>query len=203
MKLVLIFALLVCLAVPAQATYYEITSGYTPGLTLDNSDSLLMTGGGLDILTLFESSSATIQNTSSLVEGSGGIWEFNLAGDSHLDFSGGELRNLDIGRDATAILSGGRIDSIESSQIAWEWDYGVDPPVWVPNPHITIESLDYSYNAPTNLLTGYWLDGTDFSIQLIDVQGYSSAIENIQFIPEPATLALFGVGGLLLRRKKS
>ena len=202
MKLVLIFALLVCLAVPAQATYYEITSGYTPGLTLDNSDSLLMTGGGLDILTLFESSSATIQNTSSLVEGSGGIWEFNLAGDSHLDFSGGELRNLDIGRDATAILSGGRIDSIESSQIAWEWDYGVDPPEWVTNPHITIESLDYSYNTPTNLLTGYWLDGTDFSIQLIDVNGYSPAIENIQFIPEPATLILLGLGGLLLRRKK-
>ncbi len=46
MKSVLILVLLACLVVPAQATYYEITGGYDPGLTLQNSDSLLMTGGG-------------------------------------------------------------------------------------------------------------------------------------------------------------
>ena len=203
MKSLISLALLLCVVVPVQATYYEfITDVYHPGETLQTGDSLYMTDGGIGILTLLGESTATIEGTSELGQFFGGIWEFNLAGDSHLDFSGGELRNLDIGRDATAILSGGRIDSIESSQIAWEWDYGVDPPEWVTNPHITIESLDYSYNTPTNLLTGYWLDGTDFSIQLIDVNGYSPAIENIQFIPEPATLILLGLGGLLLRRKK-
>jgi hypothetical protein len=203
MKKLLILGVLAYLAVPVQATYYEITTGYTPGLSLQNSDTLLMTGGGIGILDLEVSSSATIEGTDPLEEGSGGIWDLNLVGDSHLDFSGGELRYLDISDNAIATLSGGSILSIESNQVAWQWDYGIDPPVQVPNPHITII---YSGDLPTvdasNILTGLWGDGSEFSIQLIDVQGYSQAIDNIQFVPEPASLLLLGLGGLMLRRKK-
>ena len=52
------------------------------------------------------------------------------------------------------------------------------------------------------MLTGKWLDGLDFSIQLIDVAGYTPTINNITFIPEPASLVLIGLGGLLIRRRK-
>ncbi|MCI0499275.1 MAG: PEP-CTERM sorting domain-containing protein, partial [Planctomycetales bacterium] len=69
--------------------------------------------------------------------------------------------------------------------------------------HITIECLDHFYDTNTKLLTGHWLDTAAFSIQLIDVQGYSSAIQNIQFVPEPATLTLLCFGGFLLRRKRN
>ena len=126
-----------------------------------------------------------------------------MLGYSNLEFYGGEVHELSIGSYATAVLNGGRIDRIGSYQSAWK--YGGDPPELFPNPHITIVcDLDsVNHNIQTNILTGNWLAGVAFEIQLIDVDGYSPAIENIQFIPEPATLLLVGAGGLLLRRKRN
>ena len=204
MKSVLILALLVCLTVPARATYYEITSGYDPGLTLHDSDSLLMTGGGLGDLNLRSNSTAAIKGTSTLSQGSGGIWGIGLWDTSNLNMSGGEVHEIGIHNDATAILAGGMIESIYSYQVVWEWDYGVDPPEQIPNPHI---ALYHSGDVPTvqeiggfDYLVGNWGDGTGFSIYLHDT-GYD-AYGNFDFIPEPATLTLLGLGVFLIRRKK-
>ena len=203
MKKIIGFALLVCLVVPVHATYYEITSGHGT-LGMENSDTLLMTGGGLAILTMFDSSSATITGTSTLSQGFGGIWEIDLAGNSHLDMGGGQVNEIDIGSNATASLRGGLIESIYSYQATTKTEG--DPPQQVPNPHIT---LYYSGDIPTvqeissfNYLVGNWGDGTGFSIYLHDT-GYD-AYANFDFIliPEPATLLLIGLGGFLIRRKK-
>ncbi len=157
---------------------------------------------------MYSDSSAIVQNTSTLNQGFGGLWEAQLFDNSSLEFSGGQLGHLSLFTNATVTLSGGRIDNIYSYQIAWGWDYRVDPAEWVPNPHITII---YSGELPTldanNYLTGLWGNGDPFSIYLSDAPegyGYSPAIENIQFqlIPEPATLLLLSLGGLLLRRKQ-
>ena len=178
-----------------------IEDGYFGALTLENDDTLLMTGGGGDSLTLLDDSSAIIQGTSPLLEGFGGIWEIDQGGYSHLIFEGGELNKLDMHSYATAILSGGLINIIENQQFAWIQEG--DPPVWVPNPHITmvcdVDSI--FHNTGTNILTGDWLDGSAFSIQLVNVDGYSPAIENILFIPEPATLLLIALGAALIRRR--
>lgn len=160
-----------------------------------------MTDGGFDNLILHGDSFATIDGTSGLLEGSGGIWYLDLSNDSNLNMSGGQVHEIAIINNATAYLSGGLIQQIWSQQIAWR--QAGNPPVPVWNPHITIECLDHFYNTNTKLLTGHWLDdGTAFSIQLIDVQGYSPAIQNIQFIPEPVSLFLLGLGGLFLRQRR-
>ena len=68
-------------------------------------------------------------------------------------------------------------------------------------PHITIECESYEYNEVDNSISGNWMNGASFSIQLIDSDDFSPTIDNIQFVPEPASLILLGFGGLLLRRK--
>jgi hypothetical protein len=195
MKKAILYILFVCLFVyPTFATYYEITTDiYTPGLTLQTGDSLYMTDGGFGSLNLHGDLTATIEGTAALVEGSGGIWNLNSAWNSHLDMSGGQVHQLTMNNTATATLTGGLIEAIYSYQI-------------VTNPHIT---LYYSGNLPAvqkiggfNYLVGNWGDGTDFNIYLHNT-GYNT-YGNFEFIliPEPATLLLLSLGGLLIRRKK-
>lgn len=63
---------------------------------------------------MFDYSTAVIESTSMLTEGSGGIWELIQGGYSHLDFLGGEIHQLSVGSYATVALIGGRIDYLES-----------------------------------------------------------------------------------------
>ena len=169
---------------------YEIHSGYTAGLILKNDESLWMTGGGVGLLDLNDYSLAKIYGTTMLIEGSGGIWDLIQGGYSHLDFLGGEIHQLSMASYATATLKGGRIDRLRTHQGAGY-------------PYIDLYCLDWNHNDLTNLLTGHWSDGSAFSIQLLDVAGTVKNIDNINFIiiPEPVTMLLLGLGGLLIRRK--
>jgi len=207
MKKTIFYLIFVCLFTCAGwASYtYEIYNYDINTKTLHNSESILFDQqGGMHMVTLQDESFADILGTSDLVEGSGGIWEIQFGYISNVTMSGGQLHELNINNDATAFLSGGLIQQIWSGQMASESVWDEDTQMWleVATPHITIECLDHAYDTNTNLLTGHWLDdGLSFSILLIDVENYSPAIDNIQFVPEPATLALVSLGGLLIRRK--
>ena len=49
------------------------------------------------------------------------------------------------------------------------------------------------------LLTGFWLDGSEFSIMF---RRSNTLPEQVNLLPEPATLLLLCVGGLVLRKRK-
>jgi hypothetical protein len=149
-----------------------------------------MTGGGGDLLTGKDYSVLDIRNTSPLVVDSGGIWNLTIANNSQLIFSGGHVYELDAFWNTTATISGGQINKIAGAYVYASAD------------HIKIICETYNYNTATKLLTGTWLDNSAFSIQLIDTNGYTTTWSNITIIPEPATLLLLGLGGLLIRRKK-
>jgi len=204
MRLSILVTGILCCAAVAGADYdYVIEDGYFETLTLNDYETLLITGGGGNMLNLFDWSGATIQGTDPLIdEFTGGIWELTQAGYSYLNFSGGEVHEFDIGSYATARFSGGRIDEIWSYQSAWT--YAGDPLELVPDPHIEIVALDWDWDDITNVLTGTWADFSTFDIQLVDRDGYDPVIENITFtiVPEPASLLLIAAGVLLVRKRK-
>jgi hypothetical protein len=196
----------VVLSASAFASYtYVITDGMDfGGLTLTGTQSLLMTGGGGANLNLYFNSSAVIQRTAPYNQSTyprGGIEILSVADYAHLDFPGGEVYEIGLGAYATATLSGGEIDRLYTTQAAWQ--YVGQPPVSVWNPHVEIICKDWDYNTTTKILTGIWGNDSLFNIQLVNVSGYSPTIDNIEFtiIPEPASLLLLTIGGLLLKRK--
>ncbi len=174
---------------------YTISSGYSDDIILKNSQTLLMTGGGVYEITAKDFSAIEINNTAPFAIATGGIANLIMGDNSKLAFSGGDVYRLNIGGFATATLSGGQIYKIYSYQSTA-----------IPNymQHIEIICKDYSFNSMTNKLTGTWADNTTFNIQLVNQIGYSPVIDNIKFtiIPEPATLLLLGLGGVLLRRRQ-
>ena len=168
---------------------YTISDTYVGGVTL-NGESLLITGAGALAIDAFGESYVEVQNTLPLEQFVGGIYDLNLNDFSTMNYYGGETNLFDIRGDGIATFSGGRIDYIRSFQ-----DSDLTK-------HITfIADLD-SIDLTGNLLTGNWLDDSSFSITLQDQTGYDSVYSNINFVPEPATIALFGLGGLLLRKRK-
>jgi hypothetical protein len=110
-----------------------------------------------------------------------------------LDFSGGEVYQLDIRSDAFAVLSGGRIDEMRGYQ------YTSSPK------HIEVICKSWAYNTTTKYLTGVWGDDSAFSTKLVNQSGYVPVIDNIKFtiIPEPASVFLFVGGVCAILRKRS
>jgi len=170
---------------------YTISTTYEYGVEIEGEESLLVTGGGADQIDAWDFSYIEIRDTAPLQMHSGGINVLHLNQTSSLNYYDGETGGLKIYDNATAILQGGQILGIESYQNI------------TGGPHIEIKSDDYDFNLSTNLLAGTWLDGSAFSITLVDQTGYDDVIDNIFFTPEPTSLLLLGLGGLVLRRKKS
>ncbi len=186
----------------AQGAY---TYTYGPGtnfgsMGLEQNESMLVNGGGGRHLDLFYNSYARIESTPPLGTDygggvwAGGIWRIDASGSaSRLEILGGEIGVLDVWNSARVWLYGGRILTIESYQQA----------PTATDKHIDLFCKSYSYNTGNGMLTGLWGDDSAFSIHLVNVAGYTPTIDNINFItvPEPLSLSLLVLGGLLARRR--
>ncbi len=215
--IITMLGLLVLGASLVQAAIYNIGPGDNFGdLGLVDYDTLLMTGGEGHNLSLLGWSSATIEDTAPLIDQyGGGIWAVTTTSYSIFDFNGGEINSVKTWGDSTvnmtggilttlvtnsestAHISGGQIDTLTSNQSLF-FDHSDEQ----FHGRIHIYCLDWEYDSVESLLTGTWEDSSTFNVNLIDGI-YDPTFDNLEFhiIPEPATLFLFTLGGLLLRRR--
>ena len=197
MKLFTIVALLSISALASAGYDYVISDGYFGSMTLMGNQSLLMTGGGGDTLSLRDTSYAEILNTTPYDPYIGGLRLLSMAGNSSIMITGGQIHQFDVNSESTAQLRGGLIGEIRSYQFVPLINQQKDQ-------HIEMFVKNYQFDALMKVLTGTWEDDNTFKINLLDQPGYTPVIDNIHFtiIPEPMTLTMIGLGGMLIRRRK-
>jgi hypothetical protein len=171
--------------------------GYQGYITWRSYDPpLIVNGGGALGISIRDNGRLNVQSTSTpLGMLTGGVYDIVLYNTSQLLFSGGLTELITIRTDtATTTLKGGTINLIKSMQ-------------YVTTDNIFIYAQnDWSWISGDPLvgIQGKWLDGSPFSIEFINATdtGYQPVWKNIKVTPEPATLALLSLGGLLFRRRK-
>jgi len=127
----------------------------------------------------------------------GGVYDILLGNNSQLVYLDGVTELIAMNANATANLKAGSINYIKSMQ--YTETTGTDP-------HVDLYCLPgWSWISDNPLLgiEGQWWNGSPFSIKFINHAEFDTAWTNINIItPEPATLILHGLGGLMLRRKR-
>jgi len=152
-----------------------------------NSATVDMTGGDILSLDLLNSSTADISG-GSITQG---LYAWN---NSTVNMTDGTIGwNLDASDSSTVNLYGGEIT---------DWLYATDDSV------VNIYGYGFSYESEAGdwnggQLTGYWLDDTPFTIDLLDnIVVDSTYYDHVNLVPEPGSLILIGAGCLFLRGKR-
>ena len=197
MKYIKLQVLLLCCLTTASfaLTNYYSDGTITTGDSLNdvfayNDASVLMGGGQVNHLDLLNTSS--FEMTAGTLSGQVSVWE-----QSELTILDGQINaSLQGSNNSIINLYGGEItDWIYAEELGIINIYGYD---------FAYEPLGGSRNG--GQLTGRWAYGGTFALSFVDNIDLGSTYDDHvvlhEFIPEPTTLLLLGMGGLMLRKRK-
>jgi len=204
-------------------THQDITTSHSQGWMYDNSFARIMAGGNVTDLYLYDSSNAeafassTVTNVmaynNSIFEPKGGYVHSISANDSSiiyyytdpgihgcsimmsqnstLHLYDGIIKNLSVNSTSTSYLDAGSIEELEAMDNAIVYVNGKD---FVLGSGLSLSGNDVNGKG---ILSGKWFDDTPFTMDI----GINEAGVQI-LIPEPATVALLGLGMSFVMMKK-
>jgi hypothetical protein len=174
--------------------------GFVDQMQTNDSSMLNVAGGKIYTIYTRDYSSANIFGgnvssvmtwdyaTTNLYDG-GTVFSLGARGQSGVvNMTGGTTEYLRAGESGIINLYGGVVTNFLDA-----WDFAI----------VNIYGYGFDYDPYTGKwiggqLRGFWFDNIAFSIDLYDAHTY----EHINLIPEPASLMLFSLGVLLIRRNR-
>ena len=143
-----------------------------------------MSGGNVDSLDPYGFSTVNLSG--------GGVSAIFAHDSSTTNISGGNINGLSVFDSSKVNVSGGSIDFLYARDYSTTTFQG-------RNFHLTgWLTLDDERVLGIGMLFGEWMDGTPFAIDI----RVNQSTATIRVIPEPATVLLLGLGGLVLRKRK-
>jgi hypothetical protein len=174
----------------------QISSLFMYDLSIFNLYDGLISGsfGGIDI-----SSLSTINVLGGTIDKSGHFVVHGNANFTSGDINFGGLKTYE---DSLVTVTGGSLNfgyfDIHGSVDIMKGDITVDNTGFDTSSIVNIYSINYNYNSNDGILTAYLIDGGYLSMAGLE----QSAYDRLNFIPEPASLFMLALGGLLFRKHR-
>lgn len=203
----------ICVCTSAALGYFDFTvTGYVDSTFNLNNQSLLVDGDGIQKIVGRGESYIEVRSTLPLQEHIGGIGQINLGDTGSMNLYGGEVGTIEVYGNSSVSISAGYVELLyvngHSAVTVTGGEVGsVTVGMNVSEDAIVtfvcdLTSLNYTYAQEKLVgIDGRWLDGSSFDIEVKN-QGYLPTSDYLQFVPEPTTLLLMALGGLLLHRRR-
>lgn len=162
------------------ASIFNMSAGHVVEVQAHNSSTINISGGSISGLLLYNNANATISQNANIYSAA--------AYSGIINMNGGTISCL-------AAVGGSPVVNLRGGAIT---DYlGADSFALVNVFGYNLAKTDLGGKFGYGQVSGFWQDGLAFAINLGGPEAYS----HINLVPEPATLLLISIGGLLLRKK--